>query len=261
MEILVVMAIIVVLAALAFPIYGKVRAASNKVSAVNIMRNLGSAVGNFASQHDGDLPDEDVKGKDGWAETMKAGSENAWYNALPRAMGAKGVGDFVKEGNNAGIYTPQCVLFLPGAIYPSKKLVSPLFSIAINTKLHRGQPAAGAKSKKGAPKPDVRVGNIKNLSRTVMFIEGGLPGEAKAHETIGKTDYTGACKGSAKNFVARYNGKGIISFADGHTEEVAGKDLLDSSGLIIWDSTTANNPSAIIWTADPAENPNAKPGQ
>lgn len=261
MEILVVLAIIVVLAALAFPIISKVRSNSNKVSAVNILKNLGSAVGNYATQHDGELPDEDLKGKDGWPETMKAGSENVWYNALPRVMGAKGVGDFVKEGNNAGIYTPQCVLFLPGATYPTKKMETPLFAIAINTKLHRNQPVEGGKGKKDKAKANVRLTNLKSFSRTVMFIEQGLPGEARAHDTISKGDYDGSCKGSAKSFVARYSGKGIISFADGHTEEIAGKDLLDSSGLIIWDSTTVNNPSAIIWTADPAENPNSKPGQ
>ena len=261
MEILVVLAIIVVLAALTFPIIGKVRANSNKASAVNILRNLGSALGNYAAQHDGELPDEDLKGKDGWPETMKAGSENVWYNALPRVMGAKGIGDFVKEGNNAGIYTSQSVLFLAGAIYPAKKMEKPLFSIAVNTKLHRNQPAEGSKGKKDKVKANVRLSALKSLSRTVMFMEQGLPGEAKSHETISKGDYDGSCKGSATSFAARYGGKGIISFADGHTEEVAGKDLLDSSGLIIWDSTTVNNPSAIIWTADPAENPNAKPGQ
>ena len=83
------------------------------------------------------------------------------------------------------------------------------------------------------------------------------PPAVEIASTIGR----GPSKGSAKSFVARYGGKGMIAFADGHVDEVAGKDLLDSSGQIIWDTTTVNNPSAIIWTADPAENPNVKPGQ
>ncbi len=261
MEILVVMAIITVLAAIAFPIIGQVRRNSNKAAAINTMKNLGSANNNYAAQHDGELPEEDLKGKDDWAATSQVGSEKVWYNALPRVMGSKGVGDFVKDGNEVGYYTSQNVLFLPGAIYPAKKLVKPLFAIAINTKLHRNVKPEGSKSKKDATKSEVRLSSIKNPARTVMFIEQGLPNEAKAHETISKGDYDGSCKGSAKSFVARYGGKGVISFVDGHVEEVAGKDLLDSSGQIIWDSANANISSAFIWTSDPAENPNAKAGQ
>ncbi len=261
MEILVVMAIITVLAAIAFPIIGQVRRNSNKAAALNTMRNLGSAVGNYAAQHDGELPEEDLKGKDDWAATSQLGAEKVWYNALPRIMGAKGVGDFVKDGNPATYYTPQNILFLPGATYPAKKLVKPLFAIAINTKLHRNQPAEGSKNKKDEAKANVRLSAIKNTARTVMFIEQGLPNEGKAHDTISKGDYDGSCKGSAKSFVARYGGKGIIAFVDGHAEESSGKDMLDSSGQIIWDSTNANTSSALIWTADPMENPNTKPGQ
>jgi prepilin-type N-terminal cleavage/methylation domain-containing protein len=250
MEILVVVAIITVLAAIAFPIYGRMRANSFKAEALSRMKALASSVGNYAGLNNGELPAEDASGKDDWETAKKPESDKAWYNALPKVMGAKTVGDFVKEGRTAAFYSKDNVLFLPGAVYPEgKKLAKPYFAIAINTKLHR-------KDKDGK-KTDLRLANIQNPGRTVIFIEQGMPGEPKAHETIAKSDYDGSCKGSAKSFVARYTGKGIIAFVDGNCQEVAGKELLNSSGGILWDDQMATtNPSAIFWTPDPKENPN-----
>src|SRR5687768_3576310 len=87
MEILVVIAIIVVLAAIAFPVYSRIRANNNKVAALNIMRQLGSGLNAYATQNDGKLPDEDTKGEDDWKEAALPEADKAWYNAIPRIMG------------------------------------------------------------------------------------------------------------------------------------------------------------------------------
>jgi prepilin-type N-terminal cleavage/methylation domain-containing protein len=59
MEILVVVAIIMVLAAIAFPVFSTVKMRSNKAEAMNMMRQLTGASGSFAAQNDGSLPLED----------------------------------------------------------------------------------------------------------------------------------------------------------------------------------------------------------
>jgi prepilin-type processing-associated H-X9-DG protein len=251
MELLVVIAIIVVLASIAYPVYIKIKMSSNKGVAMNIMKQLGSAMSTYAGQHDGFLPSEDSTGKDTWETAKLPTADKAWYNALLRLMPAKSAGDFSKENRPAAFYTPENVLYLPGANYPeSKRLERPYFAIAMNTKLFR-------KGKDGL-KPDVRLSNIQNTSRTVAFLEQGLPGEPKAHDSQSKNDYDGSPKGSAKSFVGRYNKRGMICFFDGHADEVSGKDLLNSSGEIEWTTETAKDPSAILWTADPNEDPNQK---
>lgn len=253
MEILVVVAIITVLAAIAYPIVTKMRTNGYKAQALSRLNALGSATKNYAAQNNGDMPAEDAKGKDDWATTAKPEADKAWYNAIPRLMGNKGVGDFVKEGRTAAYYTDENVTFLPGAAYPEgKKAVKPYFAIAINTKLHR-------KDKDGI-KMELKMTNIVNPSRTVMYLEQGMPGEPKAHDTIAaKNDYDGSCKGSGKSFVARYSGKGHLAFADGHAEEFAGKDLLTSTGELVWDANAAATGGLnVIWTADPKDNPNEK---
>jgi len=249
MEILVVIAIIVVLAAIAFPVYGRIRAKSNMAYAINQIKQLCSAVGNFSAANNGELPAEDAKGKDDWGVTASPEADKAWYNSLPRVLGQKGVGDFVKEGREAAFYTKENMLFLPGAAYPEgRKAAKPYFAIAINGKLIR-------KDKDGK-KPETRLNNIVNPTRTVIFMEQGIPGEPKAHETMSKSAYDGAPKGNAKSFVARYTGKGIIGFLGGNIQEVSGKDLLQPNGDIIWSADQATDPAAIIWTTDPKEDPN-----
>jgi hypothetical protein len=69
------------------------------------------------------------------------------------------------------------------------------------------------------------MNNIVNPSNTVIFLEQGLPGEPKAHETISKNAYDGAPKGNAKSFVARYTGKGLIAFVGGNVREVAARSF------------------------------------
>jgi prepilin-type N-terminal cleavage/methylation domain-containing protein len=258
MEVLVAIAIIVVLAAISYPIMVSVRSSANKNEAMQRMKTLGGAVANYASQNNGDLPAEDAEGKDDWETSKKPGAEKAWYNALPKLLGKKGVGDFAREGNMAAFYERDSCLFLPGAHYPeNRRFAKPYFAIAINTKLHRKD-----KSGKGDPdakKPDVKLNEILQPSRTVLFVEQGLPGEPKAHDTISRNDYNGSCKGSAKSFVARYRGKGIIAFVDGTTAEVSGKDLLTPSGGIIWDATeAAAGTLRYLWTPDPKEDPNSR---
>ncbi len=253
MEILVVIAIIILIAAIALPVFAKIKKNANKALALKTMGNLASAAANYASQHDGRLPDEDGAGKEDWSNIGKPEQAQAWYNALPSFMGSKSPADFVNEGRTAAYYTKESILYIPGAQYPeSKKMQKPLFAVAINGKLQRKD--------KDDKKNEVRLQGLSNATRTVLFIEQGLPGEERAHDTISKKDYDGAPKGNAKSFVARYTGKGVISFLDGSAREVAGKDLLDSTGKIIWAPDADVNQSVILWTTDPKSDPNGKAG-
>ena len=253
MEILVVIAIIIVLAAIALPVFSKMKANANKATALGIMKNLASAAMTYASQHDGQLPSEDAAGKEDWSAMTQPEQDKAWYNALPRQMGSKAPADYVKEGRTAAFYTKENILYLPGANYPeSKKMQQPLFAIAINGKLQR-------KDKDGK-KNEVRLQSIDAPSNVVIFLEQGLPGESTkdTHPTISKKAYDGAPKGNAKSFVARYTGKGVISFLDGSAREVAGKDLLSTTGDIIWNP---GDTSQIRWTLSAADDPNGKVGE
>jgi prepilin-type N-terminal cleavage/methylation domain-containing protein len=254
MEIVVTVAILLVLAGISYPIILRARARANKVQAIKIMENLGAALGRYAADHDGMLPDEDVPGKDNWAATALPGADNAWYNALPRAVQSNGAGDYVKGGNEAGMYTPACMLYLPGAHYPAgRKMAKPLFGIAYNSRLQR-------RGKDGS-KPALKLNQAPHPSRTVVFFERGLPGEARAHPTISRGDYDGSPKGTAKAFVARYLNRGVITCLDGSAKDVGAKDLLEANGNMIWSEDANANSSMLLWAPDPRQDPNLKADQ
>ena len=110
----------------------------------------------------------------------------------------------------------------------------------MNTKLHR--------KNEDDKKAEVLLSQITHPSKTVLFLEQGLPGENKAVGAQPK--YDGSCKGSAKSFVARYLGEGVVVFADGNAASLSGKEVLTESGDFEYPQVD------IVWTRTPVENPN-----
>jgi prepilin-type processing-associated H-X9-DG protein len=246
MELLVVIAIIIILASIAFPVWRGIQKKGYEAEATRRMQSLAAGALKYAQDNDGAIPNEDAANVDDWSVAALPTSEKAWYNAIPRTMGEKGVGDFVNSGTPALFYTKANILYLPGALYPQTKIMSrPYFAIAMNTKLHR--------KNKDDVKPELKLSNIIMPTRTVFFLEQGLPGEEKAHPSQSASNYDGSCKGSARSFVARYSGKGVIAFFDGHFEEAAGKDLLSPTGEIEF---KVGEQPRYVWTRDPTEDPN-----
>ncbi len=241
MEILVVIAIILVLAAIAFPVFAAVQNRASKSTVMNNMRQLGSASAAYTSQNDGQLPAEDAKGTDTWSSAANPENAKAWYNALPVILSKKSVAQYAS--NPQAFYSKENLIFVPAALYPDtdKKLASPLFAIAINTKLQRKD----ANKEKSA-----HLSQITNPGRTVLFLEQGLKGEPKAMAQQPK--YDGSPKGSAKSFVARYNGFGILTFVDGHAELAEGRDILEDNGQFKFPLQAGD----ITWCKSQEEDPN-----
>ncbi len=241
MEILVVVAIILVLAALIFPVMSTISQKRSKVVALSNMKQLASAAQTYMGQNDGALPAEDSKGTDSWQSAVDPANNKAWYNSLPRLLGKRTVGEYASTPKE--FYTRDNLLFLPGAGYPEsdKKLVRPMFAIAINTKLQRKD----SEGNKGA-----KLAQITNPSQTVLFLEQGLPGEHQEFKQQPK--YDGSPKGSAKSFIGRYGGFGHLAFIDGHVDTYMPKDLLKEDGTFPFPQEVA------VWTRTPDEDPNKK---
>jgi prepilin-type N-terminal cleavage/methylation domain-containing protein/prepilin-type processing-associated H-X9-DG protein len=246
MEVLVVIAIILVLAAIAVPAITAFKIKAYKAEAIKRMKELGSTVSVYVANNNGDLPQEDSKGTDTWQATADPENAKAWYNALPKQMGRRPVGDYANTPRE--FYTKDNMLFLPGATYPDdgKKLRQPLFAIAINTKLQR-------KDSDGK-KPPLKFAMVQNIGTTALFVEQGLPGEKKdgGADIQRKSNFDGSPKGSAKSFVGRYGGKGMICFVDGHVEEFKPSELLTETGEFPFP------PVGVVWCKSPEEDPNKK---
>ncbi len=241
MEMLVAIGIAVVLAALVIPGYSMFVTKGHQAVALTNLRSLATAFGQFTSENAGRLPLEDAPGSDSWSAAANATNDKVWYNALPRLLGQKGVGDYAASPRQ--FYTKANVLYLPGARYPAdRKLAEPLFAFAMNSRLQR-------KAIK-AIKDEVRITEISEPSRTVLFFEQGLKGEKNSGGIGVQGRFDGSPKGTARSFVGRYNRKGVVSFVDGHAELFSPSDLLSETGALPFPQRD------LIWTANPDADPN-----
>jgi prepilin-type N-terminal cleavage/methylation domain-containing protein len=239
-EMLVVVAVIAILAAIGFPVYTSMQQRAYRERGAEKLRSLGVAFTSFTTENNGNLPWEDAPGSDDWQTVSDPENEEVWYNALPRLMGFEWGSQLA--ANPHMFYDNSYPLFLPGAPYPKsdKKLGEPYFAIAMNSRLQR-------KNEEGL-KVRGRMANIQVPTQTVIFLERGMPKDKKTNP--GQRGFDAGPKANPRAFVARYNGKGMLIFADGHIEVFAVSDLISDSGNIKVPQVD------VIWTDDPDDDPN-----
>lgn len=237
-ELLVVIAIIAVLTALSVPLVKSILLSRDKVVALQKFRDLGSGLLTYSASNSGELP---LEGEDtpSWQSAADPEYKDAWYNAIPRLLGKRGVGDY--SAQKRSFYRNNNLLYIPAAEYPKGKESRPYFALSINSKLRR----------KGMPDATVRITNFAYSARTVMFQESGLPGEKRLPGQQADS-YDGQSKSYATRTVARYAGKTLVVFVDGHAEELDARNIVTPQGL----AYTPQSTGTVYWTIDPDADPN-----
>ncbi len=240
-ELLVAMVVSLLTAGILFTMSCGGSTAGGLAVATQKMQALGTAFTDYAADSGGLLPFEDVAGSDDWTAAAKPEASEVWYNALPRQMGEKTVGE-IGTSDAQEFYRDTYPLYLPGAPYPKsdKKFRKPYFAFAMNSRLQR-------RSDDGT-KAQGTLASIKRPERTVVFLERGMPGDEETMEA--QKGFDAGPKASPRAFVGRYGGKGVILFADGHTETRQPSELISRTGRIIHPNETT------IWTANPDDDPN-----
>jgi prepilin-type N-terminal cleavage/methylation domain-containing protein len=239
-ELLVVIVIIAVLAALIAPLVKSMMLVRDKAVAIKKLRDLGAGLSTYTFQNNGEFPLEG-EGKPSWESAADPKYNDAWYNAIPRLLGKLGVGDY--GSNQKSFYGKDNLLYIPAAKYPRDKESRPYFPVSINSKLRR----------KDAPDSTVRITNIEHPASTVIFQESGLPGEKQLPK---QSSYDGQSKSYATRTVARYTGKTLVIFADGHLEELDARDIVNSEGKAYSSPQKGPGGGAVYWTIDPEADPN-----
>lgn len=240
-EVLISIAIVAALVTIAMTVMKSAKERSNQAAALQKMKSLGAAFVAYTTDKGGLLPYEDAVGTDDWTNAARPENSEAWYNALPRLMGAKSVGEIAASKPDL-FYAQNYPLTIPGAPYPgpSKRLAKPSFAVAMNSRLQR-------KDEEGL-KQQGRFGQIQEPAKTVILLERGMPNDKKTMPA--QSGFDGSPKANAAAFAARHNQKGCLVFADGHVELHAASDLITASGGIIVPQTS------IVWTFNPDQDPN-----
>jgi prepilin-type N-terminal cleavage/methylation domain-containing protein/prepilin-type processing-associated H-X9-DG protein len=242
-ELLVVITIIAVLAAVALPVFGSVQLSARKTQSLSNMRQLGALTLSYSNDHNELLPTQSDTQPTWSGSAQPTTSETtAWYNAVPREAGGRGLADY--QNIPAAFYTDKSLFFVPAAKYPSNKLTAPLFAVAFNSKLYGSIGSETINT--------IRIPNLQLPARTCLFQESGLPGETNINSS--QSSYNGQASSFASRSIARYNGRTIIVFADGHSEELLGNQVVAPSGKAYYPQLTP--PGEVIWTIDPTASPN-----
>jgi prepilin-type N-terminal cleavage/methylation domain-containing protein len=241
MELLVAVAIVCILAALLVGALSYGRKEAARSDALTKMRRLGAGLFVYTAEHDGELPPEG-ESLPTWESAGEPENANAWYNSIPPLAEGKALADYANAP--ASFYEKANLLFHPTARYPDSRMGRPYFAVSYNSKL---------RSPKSA-NHNVRLANLVDLNRTVLFQESGLPGE----KTLpGQEDgrYDGQSKSYASRTVAREKNQTLMVFADGHGESKRADTVVNPEGKAFFPQVGPNG-GEVVWTADPNANPN-----
>ncbi len=94
LELLIVVAIIALLAALAMSLFQRVQAQRTQVESASLLRQWGTALGSYVAENDGALP----RRGQGVQPVVQLDRPEDWFNALPPFLGQPGYGELVKTG-------------------------------------------------------------------------------------------------------------------------------------------------------------------
>jgi prepilin-type processing-associated H-X9-DG protein len=185
LEVLVVVAIVFVLAALSFRALASAAHLRNQAESASNLRQWGAALGIYVGDHDGDLP----RRGQGVQPVTQLDRPEDWFNALPPLLSQPGYGTLIKTGRRprAG---ERSIFVRPGAKDPGGVA---FLSYGMNMNL----------SPWNLPAPTKLVA-IANFTRTVFLAESPGP-------------YASTYP-SARPYgcVAPHSGQGNVLFLDGH---------------------------------------------
>jgi prepilin-type processing-associated H-X9-DG protein len=239
----VVIAIIAILAALLLPALAKAKGKAKATQCMSNFRQWGIGITLYYDESDDELPREGVSGAlDNWAQTKTA--PDVWYNAVPPLLSHLAVSNYALNATTkAQFYEPSSFFHCPSA-KPASNPLSPLFSMAMNSKLIQGVTTP------------VKVSAAQRPSDTVIFVENRLPSETTVDLTPAPTTVTlGQSKAYANRFVGRHDRRGNLVFIDGHAGSFSiGTVQITTSGSSYGNAKFPQ--TDIVWTLDPNADPN-----
>jgi prepilin-type N-terminal cleavage/methylation domain-containing protein/prepilin-type processing-associated H-X9-DG protein len=232
LEVLVVVALLVVLAALLLPALAQAKGKAHRVDCLSRLKQWGGAFHSFAEDNEGWIAREcyeplgevtinnwsQVKGRpqpDGTSD-----SQDVWYNALPAHLGLPPTSTYCPPPERRDFYDRRKLIHCPSARFPGHVFRPtyqfPLFSVAMNSQLIRSGPSVS-----------LALLEARDPTRTVTFLDNLLEGEPKVHAAQ-ETTHLGQPGAYANRFGPRHDGGGNLVFVDGHVAWFHGRKVVET---------------------------------
>jgi prepilin-type N-terminal cleavage/methylation domain-containing protein len=251
LEVLVVIAIIVILAALMLGSVTRAKMAAQRLACMNNLKQWGCAAHLYAHDNDDALPREAaVDGINTWEMTGLSTNRDVWYNALAETAGVPPMAHYAQTpSSQQDFYSARTIFHCPRARFSAVAATYPNFSLAINSKLMRDfedrvEPSSLVDSW------GRKLGEIKVPDRTALFLDNGIPGEERLCPF--QLAYIGEPKAFASEFPGRHNGAGNILFVAGHVLTMPGRDVVEMDPNSAFRGRAIFPPTEVIWRHDPA---------
>jgi type II secretory pathway pseudopilin PulG len=254
-ELLVVMAILAVLSAMLLPALARGKMSAQRVACMNNLKQWGYAARLYSEENADWLPRESaMDGINTWEMTALPRNLDVWYNALPETLKVPTMAQFAQTpSSQQGFYSPGNIFHCPTARFSEVAATYPNFSLAINSKLmgdfEAGTPPSAVE---GLP-PVLKVAAIQVPAKTALFLDCGVPGEARLSPF--QSPYTGQPKAFASQFSGRHKSAGNILFVAGHVLTLRGPAVVDMDPSSAFRGGAIFPPAEVVWCADPATVP------
>lgn len=251
LEILVVVAILGLLAALALPGLSKFITKGRETKSLSNLRQWGAALTSYLVDSNQELPFEGAEESPTWAQVASAANEKAWYNVLPPYVGMKGMKDLL-PAERAQLYGGgfPTILQCPLARWQGNEASAPgpKFSYAFNSKIF----ASGRPNQifihqlrdQGGP----NVNNRQIGPSKVPMILGARASLREPKLMPGMNDEVGTVLSYTRRASGRTGGRVAIVFFDGSVRTYAPHEIMDSNGRniptspVIWDPWLPDSP-------------------
>lgn len=228
-ELLVVIAVITLLAALLLPSLVNGKSAARRTECLSRQKQWAMAFSQYADDNDGWIPREGyhVNGLvfwNNWAHVQNGTSGDVWYNALGPYLSIKPTSTYALPSARLPFYERNSFFHCPSARFP--KVANnvwyqiALFSTAMNSQLIDPYSA-----------PTINFSRVQDTSRTVLFLDNLLEDEQQVVPQQATVDL-GQPAADANRFAGRRHGRaGNMAFADGHAQTMPGEKVVETKGM------------------------------
>jgi len=252
LELLIVIAIIALLAALLLPVLGRAKEKAQRVQCISHQKQWAMAFLMYVDDNESNaIPREGYERFGGvtlnnWRQvrgTVSGGfndSDDVWYNALADYVNVPRAASYAPRDKHGDFYRRESLFHCPAARIPPEasepgSLIA-RFSIAMNSQL--------------IEYPHVPTINFNRIqgeeTRTVLFLDNLLKEEKKV-DPAQESDNLGQPAGYADRFSARHGNGGNVAFADGHVSWFPGHKVVETNPQSPLRGWPVMPPVDIVW--------------
>ncbi len=229
LELLVVMAVVALLAALLLPAFARAKNSARRIECLNRLKQWTFAFICYTHDHNDWIPREGEY-KNGetyahtWAMVQSSQSADTWFNASSPYLGRPAAATYAWPlEQRYAFYRSESFFHCPAAPFPDQIKTywyqTALFSLAMNSQLIEIPHV-----------PSLQFASIRHPVRTALYLDNLLDGEKAVVEDQAHADL-GQPAAYANRFAGRRHGRnGNLAFADGHAASLLGEKIVDTQG-------------------------------